>query len=467
MVKVMNKKVMIKQIKIDKLFGHLDYDICINEDNLVSILTGPNGCGKTTIFKLLCFMFNPSLDSLAEISYIPFEKFSCCLTNNCEMSLSKIFIPTDSDNQENCKDKIVKIDGKFFTSGKYNYQINHEDPIIIDLFDIVKKIRDESQISLSAFFDSIREEGFFSERRALIDMERTVFKSIKDRIEENQCKLNVDFIVANRLQKSYFVDTESIGDGVANEYQSGRLSRRSRYRDQEKVDYLSVASSKMANDINSWLVSYNIKLEEAKRKLPLMYVNAEESKKDSYEKFKERWDKYHCELKKFCDLGILDSKVAEAIIKPTQLKKAYKEKRAFLSIYLDAFEKTLEPLQDNYEKVKLFSDIFNKRNQISGKEIRFTPKGIKIYSYGEEIDLNYLSSGEKHDFIMFYRLIFNNYSNGVVLIDEPEISLHIEWQEDFLNHLIDICRINNLQAIIATHSPNIVNDHLDLFVEQR
>ena len=67
---------------------------------------------------------------------------------------------------------------------------------------------------------------------------------------------------------------------------------------------------------------------------------------------------------------------------------------------------------------------------------------------------------------MFYRLIFNTSINGIVLIDEPEISLHIEWQEDYLDRLIDICQMNGLQAIVATHSPNIVNGHFDLFVDK-
>ena len=112
-------------------------------------------------------------------------------------------------------------------------------------------------------------------------------------------------------------------------------------------------------------------------------------------------------------------------------------------------------------------DIFNKRNEITNKKIRFTQSGIEVYSGDKKIDIEWLSSGEKNDFVMFYRLIFNTAKNGIILIDEPEISLHIEWQEEYLDRLIDICKMNGVQALVATHSPNIVNGHLDLFIVKR
>ena len=41
----------------------------------------------------------------------------------------------------------------------------------------------------------------------------------------------------------------------------------------------------------------------------------------------------------------------------------------------------------------------------------------------------YLSSGELHLFIIFYEIIFNTYKNSLILIDEPELSFHISWQQ--------------------------------------
>ena len=64
---------------------------------------------------------------------------------------------------------------------------------------------------------------------------------------------------------------------------------------------------------------------------------------------------------------------------------------------------------------------------------------------------------------MFYNLIFASEDNSLVLIDEPEISLHIAWQEDYLELLMKICEMNHLQAVVATHSPNIINGHFEFF----
>jgi len=48
------------------------------------------------------------------------------------------------------------------------------------------------------------------------------------------------------------------------------------------------------------------------------------------------------------------------------------------------------------------------------------------------------------------------------LIDEPEISLHITWQKEFLDDLLKIIKMQNFQVLIATHSPSIINGRWDL-----
>ena len=65
---------------------------------------------------------------------------------------------------------------------------------------------------------------------------------------------------------------------------------------------------------------------------------------------------------------------------------------------------------------------------------------------------------------MFYELIFNSDEKSVFLIDEPEISLHVAWQVEYVKILEDICNQNGMQSIIATHSPDIVNGRNDLLI---
>ena len=81
------------------------------------------------------------------------------------------------------------------------------------------------------------------------------------------------------------------------------------------------------------------------------------------------------------------------------------------------------------------------------------------------LTLEGLSSGEKHEFIMLFKLIFETAPNALVLIDEPEISLHVLWQLEFMTDLQSIQRINPFQSIIATHSPQIFQGMEDEVVD--
>jgi predicted ATP-binding protein involved in virulence len=127
----------------------------------------------------------------------------------------------------------------------------------------------------------------------------------------------------------------------------------------------------------------------------------------------------------------------------------------------------LKVYEELKEKLEVLLKVINDRNGFSNKKMTIdADEGVKFYSdNGIEIPLEKMSSGEKNDFILFYELIFKCQSNSLILIDEPEISLHIAWQQEFINELLEICRINDMQAIVATHSPNIVDEHWDLLCD--
>ena len=59
----------------------------------------------------------------------------------------------------------------------------------------------------------------------------------------------------------------------------------------------------------------------------------------------------------------------------------------------------------------------------------------------------------------------------LVCLDEPEISMHVAWQETMLADLKLIAEVMNIQLIIATHSIDFVNgnwdDCIDLFEEMK
>jgi hypothetical protein len=83
----------------------------------------------------------------------------------------------------------------------------------------------------------------------------------------------------------------------------------------------------------------------------------------------------------------------------------------------------------------------------------------------QRLFLPLLSSGEQHLIVLIGKLIFGTREGSLVLIDEPEISFHPEWQERFIGILEDIRGVNKFSALIATHSPILIGDRWNSVVE--
>jgi predicted ATP-binding protein involved in virulence len=95
----------------------------------------------------------------------------------------------------------------------------------------------------------------------------------------------------------------------------------------------------------------------------------------------------------------------------------------------------------------------------SGKKVRFDENGyiwIVIESIEEDKLISSLSSGEAQIFVILTHLAFNPLAQGanVFIIDEPELSLHVQWQELFVDSIMSVNP--NIQYIPATHSPSII-----------
>lgn len=142
-----------------------------------------------------------------------------------------------------------------------------------------------------------------------------------------------------------------------------------------------------------------------------------------------------------------------------------------LMLYVkDSFEK-LSIFDEIAEKIRLLLKIINERFKHKklyvNKEDGFAFKStvLKDEDIYRQIPLEQLSSGEKNELILFYHLIFNTSPNSLILIDEPEISLHISWQNKFISDLKEIHNLNKLDILIATHSPDIISNNWDLKVE--
>ena len=138
--------------------------------------------------------------------------------------------------------------------------------------------------------------------------------------------------------------------------------------------------------------------------------------------------------------------------------------------YADLIHGVSAFVEKNYslsESVVVFRDIMN--SFLSDKDMTVDGKSNIVFMMDNGISLPSvsLSSGERQLFIIFYRLLFDTAPSSFVMIDEPEISLHVSWQQRLGTAMKDIARLKDLQIVIATHSPQIVHNDWDLTNELR
>ncbi|EMT4740961.1 ATP-binding protein, partial [Enterobacter hormaechei] len=108
-------------------------------------------------------------------------------------------------------------------------------------------------------------------------------------------------------------------------------------------------------------------------------------------------------------------------------------------------------------------------NLLSFKKLNINLEfGIEVVSdKGDKgpIELSTLSSGEQHLIVMIGKMIFGASKGDLVLIDEPEISFHPEWQEIFIDIVNKIRELKDFKVVMATHSPILIGGRWDNVIE--
>lgn len=148
------------------------------------------------------------------------------------------------------------------------------------------------------------------------------------------------------------------------------------------------------------------------------------------------------------------------------------------SMYLDDVKAKMDVFEPLIKKLKIFSESLKELLDLKTVTINLSDwesiLGIKNSRSGAAIPLDALSSGEQHLIVLLGRLLFDaNNSEALVMMDEPEISFHPSWQEEFSEILFKIQNESRdaknarpkRQFIVATHSPAFIGDHWDKTVE--
>ena len=124
----------------------------------------------------------------------------------------------------------------------------------------------------------------------------------------------------------------------------------------------------------------------------------------------------------------------------------------------------LKGVEHNADQICMFTSIIDKAFEIVQKKIMPKDQGFIITQNNKKVNQAWLSASEQYLISLYFNLIFKA-KNCLVLIDNLGEGLHIEVQESLIDNIKLIAKQNALQIIAVTHSPSVINDHLNLIAE--
>ena len=142
--------------------------------------------------------------------------------------------------------------------------------------------------------------------------------------------------------------------------------------------------------------------------------------------------------------------------------KLYSLQRKFLDYQVKIGNRIIEKLQAGdteaaqqlSQKKKRFQDIVDDLFSETGKRMIRTENELRFTQIGEVLLPYQLSSGEKQMLIILLTVLVEDNLPYVLFMDEPEVSLHIEWQKRLIDYCVELNP--NVQIILTTHSPAVV-----------
>ena len=140
----------------------------------------------------------------------------------------------------------------------------------------------------------------------------------------------------------------------------------------------------------------------------------------------------------------------------------YNLQRKYLDYQVNIGNRVIEQLQQgNAEaaqqlslKKKRFQDIIDELFEETGKHIVRTENEIRFTQIGEVLLPYQLSSGEKQILAILLTVLVEDDQPYVLFMDEPDVSLHIEWQKRLIDLIMELNP--NVQIILTTHSPALI-----------
>lgn len=436
----------IRQISVTNLFGIFNHTLPLNTDEHITIIHGPNGFGKTIMLKLLheLFSYNNQL-----LRTIPFDEFLVDFKDNTNFWVSKS-LPKVTEKEEADKQVIT-----FYSTGNESYILpqsslpeastilaQYESEIKSRNFTISLKndnnIKNDNDISFH-IKDMINwlSGGFSSERLQMPPWLLEMRRSVPIRFIETQRLLN-----STRPSKSYTSERTLLPEYAVTE---------------DSRHLVEIISKKLAESAR---LSQSLD-----RTFPARVINP------TTQQLQVKDDDLISKLKKLEEkrsrlmaTGLLDQEAGATF--PGDYDQGIEpSKKAVLAVYAEDTKQKLGIFDELAQKINLLTSIINSRFLYKTMTVDKEQGLVFTSDNGIKLPLENLSSGEQHELVLFYELLFRVTPGSLILIDEPELSLHIVWQEQFLKDVQQVAKLTNIDIILATHSPDIINDRRDLVIE--
>lgn len=462
------KSEQISLLEVQGLFGRFNHTIGFNSESDLTIITAPNGFGKTVVLRILDAFFNRKLSLFLKldfqqinISFLSGKSIRIFKDQTTLFNLASDYGSEAEDHEEDneSKNRRVSVSVKIFGFGHDSNIYTVKPSASPRALSYIDRMFPVDRIAPDRWLDF--EQGTYVTTSEIIDKfghlvpeQYGVIAKIPTWLEEAIEAADTHLIETQRLL-SFEIEDE------AKYRHRGGHARSTSVVDADAVD--------LAERIGNILTEYANEAQKLDESFPKRIIDVFSDKVDenaissvdNEDQIRIRLSELSKKRDRLVEVGL----IGETISEPIQPSNIFQQEvlRKFLSVYIGDTDQKLSVFDDIYEKIRLFKQIIDEH--FTFKAIEFSKQSgilIKDQDTKTTIPLSELSSGEQHELVLIYELLFKVKDGSLILIDEPELSLHVGWQKRFISDIQKIQKIKHMTFVIATHSPQIINDKWEL-----
>ena len=434
---------------VEDLFDEFTHKIALRTDDGLTILHGPNGVGKTTVLKVLDNLFNKKFGALRRM---PLSGLQVTFSEGDRLQVTKKHAGNEKSKPHMPLEFILNP-----TSGRSHTWTMSSDT---SRFDLPASIIDDVIPELSQVGPRqwrVDATGQIINMEDVVDLYNDRLTAVlPSRVTRSEIPEWLNLLLAR--VPVYFIEADRLSSFTIPKARAHRIGR------DTMAPTVLLYAEDLAEKIKKAKADYGDYSQTLDSTFParLLQVTKPSAKVPSDEEIRERYNEQAARRTRYVKAGLLDSgdelKLPDRILDESE--------RRVLDAYFTDVDNKLLQLDNIADKLELFLQIVN--TKFRRKAILIDrQRGIRAVTMPKEesLDLASLSSGEQQELVLAYGLLFREDPGTLILLDEPELSLHVTWQTDLIPDLLRISELSDLEFLVATHSPQIINDRWDLTVE--